>query len=907
MIAVLVWKEYREHRWVWLSLAVVAAVSVAALGRLYEALMTARALARQTELGWSAGETVQAAAAFVVVAVYGALCGAMLLAGERESGTLAFLNWLRVRRSDLWWVKYLVGLVLTGCQAVVITVVALAAGLRKPPAEQWSAWIFPLLLWVGIVLVGWQGLAWGMFFSARARTVLSAVAATAAILLLIFLVSDSLATFSEEMAVSGVLFSLVVAVIALRGSWRDFCRRDLSRGSASGVRMPPPGRDGGTGGFTPRRWDSKLIQKWRVTFPAWRSLAWLACRQGRWQVAGMAAVGAGVGLFLPRYGVALWPIYGLVLGVLCGMAVLGRDKAGEANRFLAHRRLPVGGVWAIKTAVWLGVAAAVGGVVVLVAAARLGLEGTEPTSYAYPRNLRGRLEGLVAWVMGTDQRLLILDPLAFWLVWPAYGFAFGQLLSLVVRKNVVALVLALGLGAAAAGVWMPSLLLAGMLGGVPLWQILGIPFLLLVASRLIVWAWAAGEMGHGGSIACVVLCGVLAVAWLAGGLWYRTAEFPDIGPPFDVAAYLASLPRGEANRGGELVREALVALAKHEEKVSKAVASMSEAAGPQQGMRPPVAGSYTARVQEAAQRGWPAHDREVGRWLDEVFGGTWVGQLREAATLPPGMIDDPRTPFANRPARGLDLVYLFPARALQLQARGDNVQALDVFEWDFTISRNLCTHANTSSYRDGRGMARVAADSMTLWLREVGPRPALLERALNELTRLEGQTPPYADCRKPDYIQFRERALSPPGVPGSSEVGTLLAAAWETPWERERRRRMLNYMFAPDEQVPLDRKLEVDNRLRYAWVYPHVYARDDAPSLAAVRAVRTVIALALYRVREHRPARGLNDLVPRYLSDIPIDPSSGEPLFYQVANGEGRVATRERLYVVPTWPERMGH
>src|SRR5262245_10705151 len=103
MIRALCWKEFREHRLVWLlvgTLTVVLVVGLAAvlapggLGAPGQATSLRRGLLTLIE---------------GLAVAYGLVCGALMLAGEREAGTLPFLDTLAGRRGPLWVAKALIG------------------------------------------------------------------------------------------------------------------------------------------------------------------------------------------------------------------------------------------------------------------------------------------------------------------------------------------------------------------------------------------------------------------------------------------------------------------------------------------------------------------------------------------------------------------------------------------------------------------------------------------------------------------------------------------------------------------------------------------------------------------------------------------------------------------------------
>src|SRR5579871_5405661 len=96
------------------------------------------------------------------------LCGAMLLACEREDGTLVFLDNLPRLRRQLWAAKCLAGLGLVLAQAAAVTAIAAGLGIldgsRMPAAGA-----------AGLAVVGVTGLGWGLLFSANGASVLDVV------------------------------------------------------------------------------------------------------------------------------------------------------------------------------------------------------------------------------------------------------------------------------------------------------------------------------------------------------------------------------------------------------------------------------------------------------------------------------------------------------------------------------------------------------------------------------------------------------------------------------------------------------------------------------------------------------------------------------------------------------------
>jgi hypothetical protein len=89
----------------------------------------------------------------------------------------------------------------------------------------------------------------------------------------------------------------------------------------------------------------------------------------------------------------------------------------------------------------------------------------------------------------------------------------------------------------------------------------------LLGTRLVVWAWMSGCLRTAWPAFTLSACGVLGVATLAWGIYYRVAEVPDVGPAFDVDQFIASIPTIEANVAGEIIHAAGRNLKEHEKEV----------------------------------------------------------------------------------------------------------------------------------------------------------------------------------------------------------------------------------------------------------------------------------------------------------------------------------------------------
>jgi hypothetical protein len=446
-------------------------------------------------------------AVLVMAVAYGLVCGSMMLAGEREGRTLDFLDVHSGRRAPVWRAKALTGAVFTVVQALLLAGVVQLAGLPGP------RWPTGMLFWL-LPVLALDGYAWGLVGSALCRNVFAA-AVLASVLLG--------GTWAMTWLFGGgaLVLRAVFAFGAGALSHSLFCRPDWERA----------GRP--TQGSPSRR------------APAWRVLLWLTWRQGRIEMPLILGVGLLLGVLLPLLDPLLcFPVV-LVAGVLCGAAVFAEEQQGS-SRFLADQRLPVGRVWAVKVICWgtcaVAAAFAVLAGVVLFSAARAVIR---------PGDTRGDVIEDLFDLLARDRAragLWIFPTMPL-----AYGFAAGHLAGMVFRKRLPTLIVGGGVAVALVALWLPSV----VLGGLPLWQLLGPPLILVLAGQLMVRWWINERLGTWKAVTCLVSCTLAVGLWMTGALWYRVAEVPDPGPPFDRRAFEADLTAAAAaSEAGELFRQA---------------------------------------------------------------------------------------------------------------------------------------------------------------------------------------------------------------------------------------------------------------------------------------------------------------------------------------------------------------
>jgi hypothetical protein len=339
----------------------------------------------------------------------------------------------------------------------------------------------------------------------------------------------------------------------------------------------------------------------------------------------------------------------------------------------------------------------------------------------------------------------------------------------------------------------------------------------------------------------------------------------------------------------------------------------------------------------------PRVDRALGQWLDEVFEEDWANELRKAATLPLGTVEDPRKDNYSRllsPPEGvLAAVGFLRVRALHLQLRGEDGAALDQLVVALAVVRNLRNHATAPWYAAALDLEGSTLQTFGLWLDRLGHRPGLLRRALDELTRHEAQLPPFSDHLKADYLLVN-RTLNNPVSKAVYETrasgGTLVAQselaarARLAPWEQERVARIIDAVYAgwlmsaaTDfwEVTKLTATDAADSDqsgfVLQGWLPPPgvsctaarlgrlvnetavlprilpdewVLRRTEVNVLLQIRATRLKLAEALYQAEKGKASQSVEDLVPRYLPAPLIDPVTGFviPLAYWLKPGERR-------------------
>jgi hypothetical protein len=563
-------------------------------------------------------------------------------------------------------------------------------------------------------------------------------------------------------------------------------------------------------------------------------------------------------------------------------------------------------------------------------------------------------------------------------LWLVTGFFIGQFTGMFSRKNLAAIFIALILTLGVTTVWIPSL--AG--GDLHAWQAFAAPLLLLVATRLNMRRWQNGQLKYGRALR---FCGwsLLALVCLALCVWFRVAEIPDVGEPFDVQGFRQSLSSLEKDQASRAIRDAMQEFTATEKELAepretKTTTIQAIEAGdilaavigqsPPSGMVPFTAAFLRASKERAIpclpivlpaqipcgikrrrlllyhvlQNGWQGDQRELEKPLEIFFAKPWVKHLHEAVQLPVGAsFDSGDHNEQGQFAYDLNVaVECLAVRALQLQAGGQNEAALEHLIDALRLSRHMRSNVCVRSYFWGLTGEAAALNGIQRWLEGLAPDQKLVRRASEELRLHEDSLPPFHDCLKVEYLNIlnmfnKAQIQSSPldleywVVLGDSifEPRTQLTLIWQTPCERKRFQRIMNLLFggwlracqadysqipehhfedqnSPDSMVRLwigdwfppedgpGSSLTAEQLAHFMFLWPvrglgaEARNRDRPEWTCWLRATRLIVALALYQLHEHKPAPSLEALIPKYLSDLPIDPYSGKPFRYRISKGE---------------------
>lgn len=911
MIRTLVWKEYREHRAIWLTLAVVGGAGLFGLSQL---------MAPEGFLGSSGARESLQTVAVLFAWTYGLVCGAMLLANEQEAGTMTFLDILPARRLQLWLVKCSFGLLLLLAQVAVLTAFVVGLGIVVTTGQL-------LATLVAMLVFGLMALSWSLLFSAVGDNVLNVIgfafigqiAGSFVALILLFCAAFVLTMIRDGQADDGEAFKLSLVCLGvvgltvgpILGSARLFTRLDRQRARPAGWSLGRP--------VDINAWDS------------WRRLLWLSYVQMRRLLVGLIIFSLVLGFLLPLSGPAAWPVLTLLLGVLCGVTVWSDEQMSASFRFLGDQRFPLGRVWIVKVGMRFALAALAAFLLLLPSLVLAMMHQVEEQS----QTDRALFSPTKQTSFSADlfHSSLVGPIVPGWThlsIWLLYGFTAGHLCGLLFRKSLVATVVALGSACMLLCFWVPSLMGVGL----HLWQVAGVPLILLVAGWLLMPAWTTDRLVARGTFVRLGAVLLAAGLWTAGGLWYRVAEIPDLPDAYDMAAFAAGIPSMDQtkNRAGMEMHAAWHEVEqlthglffKNVRPRKPLFPGEREAPLPSNDVEVNAFNAFHGEVLRVLSPygGWPNHPSDLGDMLDAEFKKDWYGHLSKVADLPLGVVEDAKLMTVNAPTRRwqllTDLNRILAVRGLQMQARGDHRIFADNLRISLALSRNVQNHAPPHLVHAGRYAELVFLNALDLWLKKLPSHPELLERVRDALLQHQAQLPDETDVLKTAYLIARNTLEQSPQILVEEEMRAtrdrghkvaelqkaemeLVSWLWRIPWEHERHQRILRVVF---EGSPEQRRQAtgwggavlscLDREAR------NVMPRDKKAA-ASLYAAQLKVAIRLFQAKFGKLPDKLTDLVDaKCLPSIPLDPfdKNNQPFHYRVEQGRDGLSAEAVLWSV---------
>ncbi len=913
MTDVLVWKVYREQRQVWLVMAFLAIGAVILRLTLLERELRGEALA-QLFYAFAYG--------------YGMVVGAVLMAGEREAGTAAFLECLPAQRFRVWRVKCAAGIGLVLAQALYLAVILLPLDPYSSPQKQ-----------PGVVL-GWLtsmallGFAWGLFFSGRAQTSLAAIFFALVSQVVVFFGATILLGVASGATKSATLMEfgwnlvgLVQVVGLIAASGINQARRDQEQSPdwARSNRVPLQATlVDGWGGDSPEPSPLEARQGWLEVdlpgdgesqaaraqpragrasaalaptvreeraswFPQLRALIWLDLRQAGRLFLGLAIVAFLAGM-LPWW-VVVWPLATLVLGAIAGVSVFAGEQTQSSGRFLAEQRLPLGKIWVVKVGVRLALAFGVVHLLLLPAGAvaafrSLGATGNENGPATEFSRLAPYLQ------MGPFLTLGL-----------GHGFSIGCLFGLLFRKPAIAGLITVAAALLVLILWFPSMIV----GGLHVWQYWGLPVLLLLTTRALVWSWAAGQLGDRGPLLRLATGLTLAILWFAGAIAYRVVEVPLVEDTLDLAGFEKELETARRTETGFRVQTLLHHCETKIRASGLAAAASTARAGllapgmplPQRGLEP--------WLKSRMSFPW------VVPWLNETFRDPWAGDLAAAVRRPLGVVGDVTTMMPHtgwNPNEGASLaVNLLVARGLQLQAEGNPAPFVDHLATALALLRQARHLKPTRVVGLYQSIEPDLLAGLERWLERLDGRPDLLRRVVTLLREHEQASLEELDqSPRADYLVARNAVQRPEswafGLVWNKNRGSPLAAllspSWRTPWEAARLERLVRQLANLEiAAVPLPPPITRANL--FPRLDPHSKITDPRDT-TRLRVWELIVALRLYQAEIGRPARTLEELTPRILDSVPKVRGTGEPFGYRLSEDKGQPAQGTLIIRGETFP-----
>jgi hypothetical protein len=833
----LVWKEYRLQWPLWIAMA--------ALTILIELLLY---------WGLPPGDRPLSifCAAGGLPAFYLLGCGAMLFAGEHESGVYEFQRSLPVRAATVFFAKMAFSAVAAMAMFALMNLLAFAlTGWTLHPPGDFS----PVRVLLVLDFFGVELFLWAVLFSLKTRGVVAAA------LLGVTAASFSLQVMSPRAIDPNdwtsrywpampcrMVFAAVLALLVVRFGARWFRERRAR------VRHPVHGLSpmaAVTAAPGVSAWCSKpdrtvMLARlvWLHWRQAWRLMALVVACTAPFVVVGILNVRHdAVGPFV----LALAPL------PLLGVCAFLHDQKGHGFRFLADHGVPPKYVWLSRQ------------LMVLLPALLLLLLLLSSAVFLLSR-------GAFDHVAQRDVRMAVTI-LFYVFGYVVLAIGVGQMASMVFRSGILAGVCSI-LAALPLALWWALMLF----WHVPWWwSVLPIPLAMFLATRLRVHGWLVERNTFRAWLPPILALAIPAVALVVAVPLYRIYEIPSV--QIDRQRLIA-----EFDRPPTAEEQATMRL--YEQAWQHSVSPWS----------------YTTdRTDYGAP--WPRYVKaDNGRKIDLLDANRQAVRLALEASR--GKTFDPkgRAPWFSL-ARSLSPALMQSAEALEADGKLDEAlerylavvrMALECRRWSQVWGNDWCADR----------LERDAYERLAVW----AARPKQTrERILAARRQIEQLTSHLSldDAVRLEYSVLYRTIRGAPDflVLGQNGQATLpwLAALWlRLPWERERALRLLDVEVSRDlnrvwtyccstrwELLDVMREclhlepISEDCLPADAWWWNQRTLTDRFKAMQTARAaVRLVLTLEAWKVEHGALPKTLQEMVGPDLPELPIDPYANEPFVY---------------------------
>jgi hypothetical protein len=853
MIRVIFTKELREHLTIWIALALTFTVVMLGVPQFYPPGSQEWPFWQELLIGLSA----------TFVYVTGLVCGATLLAGEREAKTDAFLDLLPVSRMALWISKCIAGTVFLSLYTGLVLALGYSQGIYE--SQQLAILVLPIS--------AYSSFAWGMVTSARYNNVLTAIGAAIGLQILMSIFSNvvgifSLLTFSWAFGVRmpleivmgiSALFLFVFCPLPL--SALIYARVDFTRIAEKGssprptlspATSPPPTRP---------------QSAWREQV---RAILWLVHRQCGYGLWALLLLAGMLGVCVAAQGLYLWPLATLLIGLICGATMFFDEQQG-AFFFLRSQRIPLRVFWWVKSLHRLCLALVALLFVLIAPIFRLMFDSSsiDPNNDPIWSSTLARLFHSPLLATTVPTMIFLFGPVLS-------GLTFGQLASMIFRKPLMAFFFG---GAFSVGyllLWIPSILVGGLAG----WQFFGV--------LIIVWFLASWSLRDAvsdtllmmRSLTRFICAAILCVMLITAALAWRVFEMPDPPEPAGLAAYRAEALTPEQDRATTLTRSILSRIGS----LRNEIARLDEPRRPQGGaapgeVNPGMLEPLGNQIHRILNEGWPTEpndDTTLADFLDRSFQNELWADFFAASKLATSRIENPRQMMLNSPLTMMqptrDCINFLELRALQLQAKGDDAAFLRLFEAGLALARNAGSDGGHIQVATAAQLEIMLLRNLQLWLTGLNNNEKLLVEALSILTKHQ-----QASQIQPDRVACAEytmllRTLDAPGTWAfagafrAKELEILGAIVQVVPWERERVLRIARGKVGeayPNPNVLLWERLLMLQSWRTS------LQRVETQRQRCIDFSRTALAIRAFQAKNQRMPKTLHILVPNYLNTLP--------------------------------------